>query len=461
MTDAILFDGAVQTAITVLALVLMAALFRVVRDRERDADEEKARAKSLFFSTVSHDLRTPLNAIIGFSEMMKEGFRTEEERRQAVDSILVSGRTLLALVNDVLDLSKLESGKMEIAPEPTDAPRLARDVLEAFRVGRGRAGVELRLRAGEMPPLLLDPQRLRQIAFNLLGNAVKFTNEGHVELRVSFGRERGSRAGTFTMAVEDTGCGISPEDLKRIASPYVQVGSRSARTGGTGLGLAIVKQLAVAMGGGLSATSELGKGTTFTVTIPGVAVAESAAAAPGAAGAPQGGGGLQTAEAARSENAPSRAADGASGAAARSENAPSPSAEAPAKRILIVDDAKMNLLVLRALLNRLGRFEVVEAEDGEKALEALRAPGAAPFDLVFTDMWMPSLDGEGLAKAIRADPALARLKVVAVTADVDFHVAPAGSAFDATLLKPITMETLGRAMADCARKGKERHENAA
>ena len=405
----------VQSGLTVLALAFMVRLFLLQRSRERRLENEKAAAKSYFFSTVSHDIRTPLNAIIGFSEMLKSGFDTEAERERAVDSILVSGKTLLGLINDVLDLSKLESGKMAIVPEPTDVPRLAHDILDAFRAaGAMHRGVELRCRAGAMPRLMLDPQRLRQIAFNLVGNAVKFTDQGHVELRISFERAPDAPSGTFRLEVEDTGCGIAPEDVKRAASAYVQFGSPQSRGKGTGLGLAICRQLAAAMGGELGVTSVPGEGSTFSVTIPGVATAP------------------ETPEAAAPRDTPPAA--------------PAPDSAGPVplpRRILLVDDTKVNLLVLRALLHHIGDFDVAMADDGAEALKILETPsGAGPFDLVLTDLWMPNLDGQGLLLAIRANPALAPLRVAVVTADVEMRDKAAGMGFDGVLLKPITTESL-------------------
>ena len=266
-------NSLVQGALNILAIVLMIALITILRRRERDIEREKAKAKSYFFSTVSHDIRTPLNAIIGFSELLQAGFKTEQERKEAIDSILVSGRTLLGLINDVLDLSKLESGKMEINREPMDCVKNLQMVLDSFRVTAGNSEVELRSRIDRMPMLILDAQRLRQIAFNLIGNAVKFTKKGHVELRASFAPAKDSDTGTFRLEVEDTGCGISEEDRKRLGSAYVQVGSLGARNGGTGLGLAICKQLVAAVGGRLEVESTLGKGSTFSIVLPNVKVA--------------------------------------------------------------------------------------------------------------------------------------------------------------------------------------------
>ncbi len=406
----------VQTGLNLFALALMFGLYAILRRRERDMEQEKAAAKSYFFSTVSHDIRTPLNAIIGYSTMLESGFKTEAERKEAIDSILMSCKTLLGLVNDVLDLSKLESGKMEILPEPTDCSRLMRVVMESFRASSGRPGVELRCRAEEMPLLMLDPQRLRQIMFNLVGNAVKFTEKGYVELHASFERRKDADTGVLRLEIEDTGCGISEEDLKRIGSAYVQVGSKISRNGGTGLGLAICKQLVAAMGGGLEVESTPGVGSTFSVFIPNVKIAKSKP------------------DAQERVNPP---------ADAQQSTLP----EQMPHRILLVDDSKMNLMVLKALLKNMGDFEIAMASDGQEALKVLEEQGAKAFDLVLTDMWMPNLDGAGLIHAIRANPALASLRVIAVTADVESRVTCADMGFNGILLKPITTATLGKAIS--------------
>ena len=407
----------IQGGLNILVLVLTFTIYAILRRRERDIEREKAKAKSYFFSTVSHDIRTPLNAIIGFSEMLKAGFKTEAERDQAIDSILVSGKTLLGLINDVLDLSKLESGKMVIKPEPTDCELNLQKVMDAFRVTAGRSEFELRSRVDTMPLLMIDAQRLRQVAFNLVGNAVKFTKKGYVELRASFRQTDGSDTGTFRLEVEDTGCGISEEDKKRIGSAYVQVGSVDARNGGTGLGLAICKQLVASVGGRLEIESTLGKGSTFTIVLPDTKVADVD----------------------ETEMSPSGAnEDGAKPVAPDAQ----PSAQPHVRRILIVDDSKMNIMVLKALLKHLGDFETVSAMNGQEALEILDAPGAEPFDLVLTDMWMPTMDGEGLIRAIRNNPAHSSLRVIVVTADVEFQGKAAAMGFNDILLKPVTTESL-------------------
>ena len=402
----------VEMMLLVFTLFIIMRLFKTMHLRELRAISEKVRlekvnkAKSYFFSTVSHDIRTPLNAIIGFSQMLKEGFRSAEEREQAVDSILVSGKTLLSLVNDVLDLSKLESGKMEILPEPTECQTLLTEIAESFRFSAQNPNVEVRAVVKDTPPLMLDPQRMRQIAFNLMGNAVKFTEKGYVEVRASFAGKPGETAGTFRLEVADTGCGISEKDQRLIAMPYVQVGAHGTRHGGTGLGLAICRQLAAAMGGEMTFQSTLGKGSVFSVVIPNVKIAEAVEATPAAMG----------------------------------EN-PAP-AKIKARRILLVDDQKINLMVLKSMLLRISDFDLEMAENGKKALEMLLDPEKASFDLVLTDLWMPEMGGEELVAAIRSTPMLKDLPVYVITADVESQKNYAQAGFSGILLKPVTLERL-------------------
>ena len=371
---------------------------------------QQALAKSLFFSTVSHDIRTPLNAIIGFSQLLKMGFESKEEHDNAVESIHVSSKTLLQLVNDILDLSKLESGKMEICPEPTETAKVLEEIVSSFRFSNQNKSLEVRCKAEKMPMLMLDPQRIRQIAFNLVGNAVKFTKEGFVELRVSFMPTTPKR-GTFTLAVQDTGCGISEEDQKRLASPFVQVGSNKAKAKGTGLGLAICRQLAKAMGGDLVIASKLGEGTTFSIVIPNLAVADSTADVPLVQTAPTVNGTL-TSEA------------------------------AAGLRLLFADDTNINHIVLKSLLRKLGVTNVKSVKNGAEALATLEHEGADTFDMVITDMFMPEMTGEELVSAIRADARLAALPVYLFTADVEFKDTYADKGFSGVLIKPATLESL-------------------
>ena len=435
--DDMLLKMVVELMLFFASLAIILNLFYVLSRREKrllqqkiEAEESAGKSRSYFFSTVSHDIRTPLNAIIGFSEMMKMGFRSDAEREQAVDSILVSGKSLLRLVDHVLDFSKLESGNMEIVPTQTEVSKLISDVVGAFRTSKK---IELRCKVDALPALMVDPQRIGQMLFDLVSNAVKFTTSGFIEVRATFtpGGSRsvatddapgGSRpvatdgevSGTLRIDVEDSGCGIGEEDQKRIMSPYEQLNAKVARHGGTGLGLAFCRQLANAMGGDITVTSALGKGSTFTITLPGVKAAEK----PGNPEIPE-----------NPENPEIPENPGKPESAAR-------------RRILIVDDQKMNLVVLKAMLKKLGDFDVVMAADGKQALATLEAPDAQPFDMVLTDMWMPELDGAGLVKAIRASTKLKPLPVHVVTADVEMVKRHEEVGFTSIMLKPITIDKI-------------------
>ena len=394
--------------------------------RERDATLAAEKAKSMFFSMVSHDIRTPLNSIIGFSEMIVQGVDDEKERTEAAENVLFSARTLLALVNDVLDLSKLDANKMKFAPAPCDFPEMLARVAATFRIQAAGKDITIGASSAPMPRVMVDEERLRQILVNLAGNAVKFTKKGGVELTASFEPDvppdagerpgvpeppRAGRRGTLRFSVRDTGIGIAPEDQKRIMDPFVQVGPSG--TGGTGLGLTICKRLLERMGGELRLESEPGVGSTFTAVLPGIETAAPAAAEDDAEGGHAG-----------------------SHAAKRSSE--------PVRSILLVDDVHVNLLVEKALLARAGITDVETAPSAPKALEALRR---RPFDLVLTDLWMPKMDGYALCREIRADPALAKLRVHAVTADVEARKLALSRGFDGLLLKPITADTLARFLA--------------
>lgn len=367
-----------------------------------EAERAASHAKSLFFSSVSHDIRTPLNAILGFSELLESGAGDETERRHFVSSIRSSSKVLARLVDDILDLSKLEIGKMEVAEEPTDVPALVQDVIAVCEVVRLRKSLDLKAEICEMPWVSVDPHRVRQILFNLLSNAYKYTKRGTVTVTV------GWQDGTLTLSVADTGVGISESDLTRILQPFVQIVDRNNRNG-TGLGLPICQKLAELMNGDLKITSKLGVGSTFTVTLRGVRTVEPPAQ-------PQ-------------AEAPAQPQAAAGGGAARQA------------RVLVVDDSRMNRLVLKALLAKCGVTDVVMAENGREALERLKE-GGSRFDMVLTDLWMPEMDGRALVDAIRADAALAGLKVYLVTADVEARGNDESRGCAGVILKPLTLDKL-------------------
>jgi signal transduction histidine kinase len=409
--------------------------------RERDATLAAEKARSMFFSMVSHDIRTPLNSIIGFSEMLREGVADPKERAEDLENVLFSAHTLLDLVNDVLDLSKLDAEKMKFSYAPCDLPALLSRIAGTFHFQTEQKGLALRVECPPMPRLVLDEERIRQVLVNLVGNAVKFTEKGEVTLEAEFAPDPAPRPnepanlrtfepsngaqsapfrGTLRFSVRDTGIGIRPEDRERVLEPFVQVDSAHP-SGGTGLGLPICHRMLVRMGGDLTIESEPGKGSTFTGVIPGV----------------------ETAPEETTEHAEDTEIAGAD------SSVPSVSSvveNKPAVRsVLVVDDVPVNVLVEQAMLKRAGVPEVVTAPSAADALEALEKHGA--FDLVLTDLWMPEMDGYALCARIRADDRWKALRVYAVTADVEARKTVADRGFDGILLKPLTADALSRFLA--------------
>ena len=364
-------------------------------ESQLETERAAAQAKSLFFSTVSHDIRTPLNAIVGFSELLEQGSDDEAERTRCISAIRSSGKVLERLVDDILDLSKLESGKLEIIEEPTDIPALVRDVVAACELARAHKSLILHSEIDEMPWVSVDPQRIRQILFNLLSNAYKYTDRGTTTVRVRW------HEGTLTLSVADTGKGIAKEDIDRILQPFVQLADKNHRNG-TGLGLPICQKLAKLMGGELTVASEIGAGSTFTVTFGNVRTVEP----------PTG----------------------------HSERMEHPAlAEHAQCRVLVVDDSAVNRTVLQAILAKIGITKVSTAENGREALTVLNG---SDFDLVFSDLWMPEMDGSELVRAIRADAKLSSLPVYLVTADVEARIQAEADGFTGILIKPLTLEKL-------------------
>ena len=362
------------------------------------------RARSMFFSIVSHDIRTPLNAILGYSELLQDGIENTAEREEALKSIRASGTTLLQLVNDVLDLAKMDSGKMTLVPEPVNLSQLTDDVFSSFHLAAAEKGIDLVNLTTEVPTVMLDEHRFRQILFNLIGNAVKFTAQGSITVAASYA------GGDLEVAVSDTGCGIPQDMLTRILDPFVQVEdpSHSAeRKRGTGLGLSICKRLAEAMGGKLVVESELGKGSTFRVCIPGVPAS-----------------GKEAAQAADSQ--------------------PFVDPEKLPKHVLVLDDSPVNRKVLTALLKKAGIAAVDSAGDGAEALAKIDSAEKAgdPCDFVFSDLWMPNMNGLEFIGKLRADPRFKSLPVYAVTADTEFRRDARTYLFTGILLKPLTYAKL-------------------
>ncbi len=348
----------------------------------REAAEQATRVKSEFLSNMSHEIRTPLNAMLGLAQLL-EGEALSAEQRHLVQGLRTAGRSLLGLVNDILDLSKLESGRLRLEVR-TYAPAAVLAQVTSLLGQQARAkGLDFRLEmpAGLSPWLRGDPLRLEQILVNLVGNAVKFTEHGGVLIRVSQ-QEVDTRTVRLRLEVRDTGIGISPEDLAILGTPFTQAdGSITRRFGGTGLGLAISKQLVKRMGGRVGVDSTLGVGSTFWFELP---------------------------------------------CERSSANDPPPQEAAPAERpagpclsgvhCLVVDDSPLNREVVERALRREGGRATLVA-DGQQALDCLRAH-AQEIDAVLMDLQMPVMDGLTATRAIRQALGLTALPVIAFSANV-------------------------------------------
>ncbi len=372
------------------------------------AAESAAKAKSLFLATMSHEIRTPLNAILGFSQLLQDDSLPRGEAAEYLRSIHYAGNALLSLINDILDLSKLDADQMIIQPEPTDLRELMFELEAVFTAKAKSQAIELITTVpDDLPVLNLDERRLRQVLLNIIGNAVKFTKQGSVTVSLAFFKLNEKRA-AVTIRVADTGCGISKESLNKIFEPFVQdkTSYRGIRTeNGTGLGLSIAKRLIDCMKGSLTVESTLGKGSVFTILLPEIEICADA-------------------DLKKVEQTGEGKLD-------------------LSKKILVVDDVALNVKVLCAMLRKMG-FDPVSAPSGAKALELLKT--VKP-DIALLDLWMPEMNGMELAAAIRALPDMAGIRIYAVTADTENSSNFDVSLFDGIVMKPVTQESLMKVLS--------------
>ena len=379
-----------------LALERHSSAVRLQTERDRVIESEKVR--SYFFSSVSHDIRTPLNAIIGFSELLEAGGVSSTEARQYLKMIVSSGKTLLQLVNDVLDLSKMDLGKMQFSLEPVNVGEIVDEMVPMFEPKAKAKNQTIIAEVPDRRRFMVDTHRFRQLLFNFIGNSVKYAGPCTIRVKVEYAD------GVMTTTVADDGKGVSAEKAKLLMQPFVQADIKN-RTEGSGLGLAICKKIV-----------ELAHGTVSIETAPGKGFKIQTKAPVDVAPDDEGGTGKETASAAAPQ-----------------------AAELP-RRVLVVDDSPVNRTVLKAMLKKLGIKDFELAENGKAALDLLEKDQS--FDLVLSDMWMPVMDGPELIRRIRADERLAHLKVCSITADVEARATYQEQGFDSLILKPVTIEKL-------------------
>lgn len=343
----------------------------------KDAAERANQAKSTFLANMSHELRTPLNAVLGYAQLLQRETPLSTAQRQSVDIIQRSGDHLLTLINDVLDLAKIEAGRLDCVPAPCRLQDFLSDLCEPFRLRAAEKGIAFQLRTRHLPAsVAVDAKRLRQIGLNLLGNAVKFTERGEVRLEVRY------QAGTLIVEVNDTGIGIPAAMQEAVFEPFSQTGADRYKQQGTGLGLAISRLLATKMGGRIDLESREGHGSRFRLSVP----------------APE----LEPASSEAGEGSEHETPVGYRRTDAHQEPL----------QVLVVDDEPLACRLLERRLTPLG-FVVTLAEDGEQALSLT---AARDFELILMDIAMPNLDGLAATRAMLDRPGDSNRRIVALTA---------------------------------------------
>ena len=380
--------------------------------------EAANRAKSEFLANMSHEIRTPMNAILGFTELLRRGYgKNEKESGKFLDTIHSSGKHLLELINDILDLSKIEAGQMEMETIPCAPHEIVREVVTVMTAVARQKGIALDFEAATPLPASIasDPKRLRQIVTNLLGNAIKFTEKGAVKVVAYLKTVEGRKL--YAIDVKDSGIGIPGDKLESIFEAFVQAdASVTRRFGGTGLGLSISRRFARALGGDIVATSVPGKGSTFAVTVECGAMAGIRMLSPAEVLA----------------------------AVADTHAAGTTRWVFPKARILVVDDGPENRELVALVLSECGLI-VEQAENGQSGLQKALAGG---FDVVLMDIQMPVMDGDTATRKMREQGLT--LPVFALTANAmkGFEEELKAAGFTGHLTKPLDIDKLVEVLAE-------------
>jgi signal transduction histidine kinase/CheY-like chemotaxis protein len=386
--------------------------------KARDVAQAAVRAKGAFLANMSHEIRTPMTAILGFTDQLLDGGLNDAERADYARVIRRNGEHLLLLINDILDMSKIEAGKLDVHREACHTRQILQYVSQLFSSRAKEKGLELHVESqGSIPDMInSDSTRLTQALVNLVGNAVKFTSRGAIRVVVSCDRHQE----TIRFAVVDSGIGLTPEQATRLFVPFAQADvSTSRKYGGTGLGLAITRRIAELLGGQVTLSSKEGQGCTFTLTVPtgpleGVAMVS--AASPGLADTP----------------------------------VPQPAEALPGltARILLAEDGPDNQRLIRLLLERAGA-QVTVVENGRQAVDAglSAADQGTPFNVILMDMQMPELDGYEATRLLRRrgyEGPIIALTAHAMKGELDECLA---AGCDRFLSKPISRDVLIREVA--------------